>query len=406
MKKYDLLTPEGTRDLLFDECAARRIVEEKLRKIFENYGYSEVVTPGVEFYDVFNLKARYFSQESMYKLSDSKGRLLVIRPDSTMPIARLAATRLREEPLPLKLFYNQTIFRINPKNSGRDDEITQSGIEIIGGEQERADFEVLTLAVEALKACAVDEFRFEIGDSALFKALIAKLGSDDEEYEEIRSAIETKNYPEVGKLLEKYDGNIYAKALYMLPKMFGGAEVFEKAASTVVVDAETEKILGDLRRTYDYLCSLGVKEQVTVDLGLVNKANYYTGVLFRGYIAGCGMSVLSGGRYDTLLGDFGAPIPATGFAVNVNATANALLKKSDKTLMKKPDVMVYADKKQLAAAAAHCRKLISEGNIIHKSLFDTVEETVECAKQKGICRVDCIDGTGALSTIKIDLQGE
>ena len=400
MKKYDLLTPEGTRDLLFDECAARRTVEEQLRKVFESYGYSEVVTPGVEFYDVFNLKTRYFSQESMYKLSDAKGRLLVVRPDSTMPIARLAATRLREEPLPLKLFYNQTIFRINPKNSGRDDEITQSGIEIIGGSQERADFEALALAVEALKACAVDEFRLEIGDSALFKALIAGIEADDEEYEEIRSAIETKNYPELGILLEKHGENSYAKALYMLPKMFGGAEVFEKAAEVVAVNDETKAILSDLQRTYDYLCSLGVKEQVTVDLGLVNKANYYTGILFRGYIAGYGMSVLSGGRYDTLLGDFGANLPATGFAVNVNATANALLKKSEKTLMKKTDVMVFADKDKPAEAVAYCKELIKAGKTVHYSLFDTADETVECAKRKGIRRVDCVCSDG-IKTIEI-----
>ncbi len=150
MKKYDLLTPEGTRDLLFDECAARRTVEDKLQQLFKSYGYSEVITPGLEFYDVFMLKSRYFAQESMYKLSDGKGRLMVIRPDSTMPIARLSATRLKDEVFPLKLFYNQNIFRINPKDSGRDDEITQSGVEIIGGDSKKADMEILNLATEDL----------------------------------------------------------------------------------------------------------------------------------------------------------------------------------------------------------------------------------------------------------------
>ena len=95
MKRYDLLTPEGTRDLLFEECAAKRAITEKLTELFKSYGYSEVMTPGLEFFDVFNGKVRYFPQETMYKLVDGKNRLMVLRPDNTMPIARLAATRLR-----------------------------------------------------------------------------------------------------------------------------------------------------------------------------------------------------------------------------------------------------------------------------------------------------------------------
>lgn len=128
MKRYDLLTPEGTRDQLFDECLAKRTIQEKLRKIFTAYGYSEVITPGLEFYDVFNSKTRYFPPETMYKLVDGKNRLMVMRPDNTMPIARLAATRLREEKLPLKLYYNQSIFMVNPKNSGRDDDLPRAAL--------------------------------------------------------------------------------------------------------------------------------------------------------------------------------------------------------------------------------------------------------------------------------------
>ena len=123
MKRYDLITPEGTRDLLFDDCLARRQVENKLSKLFEGFGYSEVVTPGIEFYDMFIGSTRNFQQESLYKLVDSKGRLIVMRPDSTIPIARLAATRLKEAELPLRLYYNQSIYENNALLKGRRDEI-------------------------------------------------------------------------------------------------------------------------------------------------------------------------------------------------------------------------------------------------------------------------------------------
>lgn len=398
MKKYDLITPEGTRDLLFDESVARRTVEDKLQKLFKAYGYSEVITPGIEFYDVFMLKSRYFAQESMYKLSDGKGRLMVLRPDSTMPIARLAATRLKDEAYPLKLFYNQNIFRINPKDSGRDDEITQSGIEIIGGDVKRADLEVLNLATEALKTFETEDFRFEIGDSAFFKTLISKIISDEEETEHIRELVENKNLPELKSVLKKYDDCDAVKALFELPKLFGGSEVFERAEK-IFKDRSALAVLEDIRQAYNYLCTLGIKDKITVDFGLVNKANYYTGLLFRGYIQGYGMPVLSGGRYDALIGDFGSGRPATGFAVNINAVAGALLKKNGASLGKTSEVLVYADKESLERGFVHCRSLIAEGIKAENSLHASLEEAKEYAKRKGIPAIDVVDKAGKIERI-------
>ena len=128
MKNYDLITPEGTKDLLFGECIIRRNIENTLLNLFKSRGYSEMITPGLEFFDVFNLKSRYFPQETLYKMTDSKGRLLVMRPDSTMPIARVVATRLRDAVLPLKLCYNQTVYRNESALKGRSDETVQTGM--------------------------------------------------------------------------------------------------------------------------------------------------------------------------------------------------------------------------------------------------------------------------------------
>jgi ATP phosphoribosyltransferase len=157
MKKYNCITPEGTRDLLFEECTARREIESKLMDLFRANGYSEVITPFVEFYDVF--EGCHIPAENMYKSLDSKGRAIVIRPDSTLPIIRLAETRLKNEPRPLKLCYNQTIYRVNPKEAGRDDEIAQCGVELIGAD----DDSVISLAKDALKLIAGSrESLFEI----------------------------------------------------------------------------------------------------------------------------------------------------------------------------------------------------------------------------------------------------
>jgi len=292
MKKYNLITPEGTRDLLFEECTARREIESELMSLFRGNGFHEVITPFAEFYDVFVSSERYFPQEIMYKLTDSKGRLIVIRPDSTIPIIRLAETRLKNYPRPLKLCYNQTIYRANPKDAGRDDEIAQCGVEIIGCENE---FEVLELAVSALKTLG-GNLHFEIGDCRVFNELAEKEGIDNEKAEELRLLIENKNYAE---LAEKAP-----PAIAELPKLFGGAEVFGKIAQS---DA-----LCNLRKVYDKLPG------VTVDLGLTNTRGYYTGILFNGYAEGFGKPILSGGKY-RINGEDGI-----GFAVNVSAAAGIM----------------------------------------------------------------------------------
>lgn len=232
MNKNKWITPEGTRDLLFEECEARRTVEGILSRVFSGRGFTEVVTPGLEFLNVYDLKTGMMPVEMMYKLVDSKGRLVVLRPDSTIPIARLVATRLKGYQLPIRLFYNQSVFMANPRLKGRSDEVVQTGIEIIGSDSRRADLEVITTAVEALNACKTTDFRLEIGHIGLFHSLISGLKIESEEREEIRRLIESKNYPALNDYLNGLEGDAKTiEILKQLPSLFGGEEVFEKAAN-------------------------------------------------------------------------------------------------------------------------------------------------------------------------------
>lgn len=388
MKRYDLITPEGTRDLLFDECVARKNEEEKLRALFTAHGYSEVITPALEFYDVFNMKARSFSQESMYKLVDGKGRLMVLRPDSTMPIARIAATRLKDSTYPLKLFYSQNIYRSNPKMAGRDDEIMQSGIEIIGGDEKRSDIEALSLAAEVLNSCESTDVRLEIGDNTFYKYLLKALDIEDDE-EFVRSLIESKNTPELKNYLSTVEKNDSeqekaAEILLALPGLFGGAEVFEKAEKLFEGTVLPER-LTQLKATFEALCLLEAEDKITVDLGLVNKAEYYTGIIFRGYIEEYGQAVISGGRYDTLIGSFGVEDkPAIGFAANINAIAAAYLRKSESLLAKNADALVYAEDDKFIEGIQHCSALIGSGVSAEFCACSDEQSAKEYAHSKGI----------------------
>lgn len=385
MKQYDLITPEGTNDLLFEDCAIRNGIEQKIAGIFSSKGYCEIVTPGIEFFDVFNLRSRYFPQESMYKLVDGKGRLLVVRPDSTMPIARVAATRLREVPLPLRMFYRQNVYRNSPAMRGGSDEIKQMGIELIGSDSRRADLEVITTAIEVLASCDNEKFRFEIGDIGFFRELVNKLDTDDASKEEIRSLIEVKNYPALNDLLDSIGNNKITNALKQLPRLFGGVEVFEKAAN-LFADEKINKILSDLKAIYNDLSALGYDGKITVDLGIVNKMDYYTGVVMKGYLEGCGDEVLSGGRYNHLLAEFGYDVPATGFAVNIDAAAK-LIKRSNTYKAPVADAVVFAENGYEMDGLKYANKLISEGLTVENSVFGTLEETKKYAADRKIRRV-------------------
>lgn len=388
MKQYDLITPEGTNDLLFEDCAIRNGIEQRIAEIFSSKGYCEIVTPGIEFFDVFNLRSRYFPQESMYKLVDGKGRLLVVRPDSTMPIARVAATRLREVPLPLRMFYRQNVYRNSPAMRGGSDEIKQMGIELIGSDSRRADLEVITTAIEVLASCDNEKFRFEIGDIGFFRELVSKLDTDDASKEEIRSLIEVKNYPALNDLLDSIGNNKITNALKQLPRLFGGVEVFEKAAN-LFADEKINKILSDLKAIYNDLSALGYDGKITVDLGIVNKMDYYTGVVMKGYLEGCGDEVLSGGRYNHLLAEFGYDVPATGFAVNIDAAAK-LIKRSNTYKAPAADAVVFAENGYEMDGLKYAHKLISEGLTVENSVFGTLEETKKYAADRKIRKVICV----------------
>jgi ATP phosphoribosyltransferase regulatory subunit len=391
MRNYDLITPEGTKDLLFGECILRRDIENKLLGLFKSRGYCEMITPGLEFFDVFNLNSQYFPQENLYKLTDAKGRLLVMRPDSTMPIARVVATRLKDATLPLKLCYDQTVYRTEPALKGRSDEIVQTGIELIGSQLKMADLEVISTAVDSLRAMGM-EFSLEIGNIGIFKELVGKLDVSDHVKEKIRRRIETKNFPALNDLLDSLGASPVTAALKKLPALFGGEEVFEKAAE-LMPDENITRLLEELRDIYRDAAEIcGSDGTITVDLGLVNKTDYYTGLIIKGYLQGHGEEVLSGGRYDKLISEFGYDIPAVGFAVNVNGIAKVMEKNSELPRIPGADVIVYAEEGCEVEAFKAARKLREQGLIVENALFDDLESVREYAMEHKIAKVVVIDG--------------
>lgn len=398
MSKNYLITPEGTKDYLFDELRIRKKIEYKLRDTFEFRGYNQVVTPCLEFLDVFNMSEKGMPIEKMYKMIDSKGRLMALRTDTTMPIARLCATRLKNEKMPLRLYYNQNVYSINQSLKGRSDEVLQSGIELIGDSTDKADIEVLVTAIKCLQNLDIDNFRLEIGHIGIFNNLVKLLNISKEEKENIRQLIENKNYPALNDILDQVEEKEVANIIKMLPRLFGEKEIFDKAKLLMQNNSDLIKILDYLEKLYSILGELNLSKKIIVDLGIVNRAEYYTGIVFKGYIEGFGEEVLSGGRYDNLLKDFGRDLTAIGFAVNIDAIFNAVVKVKNisKTI---PQVMVFAEKGYEIKALEHLDKLAQLKIIAEYSLKDSLEETMNFAKEKGIGRIDIVNEN--INTIEI-----
>lgn len=393
MKLNNLITPEGTKDLLFDECIIRQNIEERVHKIFRSRGYSELITPSIEFYDVFNSNSGYFPQEKLFKLTDSKGKLLVLRPDNTVPIARIVATRLRDAVLPIRLYYNQCVFTMEPSFKGKRAQTVQTGIELIGSSSEMADLEVISTAIEVLSSCPDGEFSLEIGDIRFFRELVGRLDASYEQKETIRDYIEAKNYPALNDMLDSIGKNDITKALKKLPGLFGGEEVFDKA-SRLFSDEKVDRILRSLKGLYSKVSGIIGEGNLTVDLGMVNRTDYYTGVIIKGYLDGYGEEVLSGGRYDKLISEFGYDVPAAGFAVNVDAVTQVELK--HRPVKTAPvDIIIFAEKGFETKAFEKASELRNEGKKVEISLFDTIDETVKYAGIKNISEIVLINGKEA-----------
>lgn len=349
MNRFRISTPEGTRDLLFSSCRALRQTENAVRDALEERGYSEIITPAVEYYDVFAQANPELDQDQMLKIIDKSGRICVARPDNTTPIARIAATRLDDAALPVRLYYSQKVFRSVSGDHGHKGEFLQVGAELIGADGLAADKDILSAAFAALSRTGADNFRIELGHAEIYKALIEELGADAASSEAIRRLIENKSFAALGDALQPFGSRPAAKALSAMPQLFGGIEVLDEV-ETLTGNVRVLGAIAYLRRLYQALDEAGYGDRIMIDLGLVHEMDYYTGIMFRGYIGGAGAAILAGGRYNALCAKFGRDLPAGGFGIDVESVAESLQGSS------RPEVATRRDTVRIALTKGRLEK--------------------------------------------------
>ena len=307
------------RDFTVDECKRRNKIIETITERFSKWGYSEVSTPIVEYYKTFNHKTQDLKEEEMYKFFDSRGRILVLRPDMTVPVARLVNTKLKDMKLPLKLFYNAEVFRVHESFEGKRNEYLDCGIELIGASGEKTDLEVLVTALEVLKALDTKkEFKLEIGNVNILKSALKDMNLSIDNQNKVIELINKKSLTSLREYLDDIEiRKEYKEFLNKFPWIFGCYEIIKKAKG-LAFNEDMKKNIEYLENLYLNLQKLGYEKYLSVDISMVPRVNYYSGIIFKGYVKEIGSTVIRGGRYDNLLESFGKSIPAIGFSVDVN----------------------------------------------------------------------------------------
>lgn len=361
MERRRLQIPSGMQDTLPGECARKRRLEGELRRLFTLSGYQEIETPILEYYDALSDPTYGYRPEHVWKTFDSRGQVLAIRPDSTIPAVRLASGRLLDQPLPLRLCYVQAAAHYHTDTLSMLCVEDQAGIELMGEGGAEADAEIIALAIEALRQSGLRNFQLELGQAAFFNGFMQEAGLTEEQCGVMRRLTEEKNSLEMQMYLSKLAlRQGVADKLMRLPSLYGDEDVLTEAEGLTRHPLCLEAV-GNLRQVMDILRAYGMEQYISIDLGMVHQAGYYSGMIFRGLTANLGQPLLSGGRYDGLPARYGREMPATGFAVSLKLLLMALEKQGATFAAPVPDELVGFEQGCLADAIAYVRMQRGQG---------------------------------------------
>ncbi|WP_172253072.1 ATP phosphoribosyltransferase regulatory subunit [Saccharibacillus deserti] len=350
--------PVGVRDYLPRATRRLRRIERSVLDCMANWGYDPIKTPTLEYYDTVGI-ASSTPDRKLYKLLSSRGQTLVLRSDMTAPIARVASSLLREEPLPLRLSYHANVFRAIEEEAGREAEFFQTGVELVGDRSPEADAEVIALAIASLQAAGVKTFKFAMGHVGFLNGLFDEALPDRTDAQQaLKERLLHRDYVGFRETTESLGlKREQQEELEGLLRLRGGVEVCEQAAGlsghTLALESLTH-----LRSVWEALVDYGVSQHVLIDLTMIGDFSYYTGMVFEGYAAELGFPVCSGGRYDNLLRQFGRDVPATGFALKTTRILDGVDDPAGEE--ERPALIVYEANRR-AEALAEAGRIRAEG---------------------------------------------
>ncbi|NOZ07083.1 MAG: ATP phosphoribosyltransferase regulatory subunit [Chloroflexi bacterium] len=378
------LLPEGVKDLFGTPAAQLQALSDRLRRHFSAWGYDEVIPPTFEYFDTLALGTGPRLEESMYRFFDREGQALALRPDLTVPIARIAATRCFDQPLPQRYAYVATVFRYEAPHGGQQREFYQAGAELIGAASPHADTEILALAVEAIRALGIQNFRLSVGHIGFFRNLLSGLSLSKTETRALIEAVDRRNVPLLNRQLARTSiPEPDRQLLASLPGLCGGPDILDRARNLLPANHTAHAVIDYLGLVYQLLEAYGLGEVVMIDFGEVRGMDYYTGITFEAFAAGSGYAIASGGRYDDLLARFGADLPAVGFALLLERAMRVLERAGQEPVEPRPDAIMVACAHPPCLADLLRRRAFGqrvELDVAEKPLADVIAQ----ARERGI----------------------
>lgn len=322
--------PLGMRDTLPELYEAKSQVRNAIGNEMKQWGYQFMETPALEYYETVGTASAILDQQ-LFKLLDSQGHTLVLRPDMTAPIARVAASKLLKEDLPLRLAYSASVFRAQQREGGRPAEFEQIGVEMIADETVSADGEVIALMVSALKQANLENLQISVGHIGFVQELFLQILGTEERAQSLTKFLYEKNFVGYREHVKGLNlSSIDRQRLLDFLRLKGGEEVLD-FAHDLLENGKGREALLQLQQLWENVVDYGEQEKLKFDLTLVSHMSYYTGILFEVYADQVGFPIGNGGRYNLLVEKFGKTTGATGFALRVDRLLEALgeLKKGE-----------------------------------------------------------------------------
>jgi ATP phosphoribosyltransferase regulatory subunit len=371
-------------DVLLDDAARESAIGTTVRRLFDSWGYDEAIPPTYE--RIETLLAGGIRPDWMVRFADPGGNALALRPDFTTQIARIVATRLRDQPKPLRLFYVGSVVRRPKPSTGRRAEFAQAGIELVGSREADADAEVVAVAIDALTRLGIDDVQIHLGQSAFFRGLVDSASLSETDVAELHALLDRRDREALARRVADLGlSECVGERILGCLELCGGPEILDRAEAVTNCRA-AEAALRNLSDVYTAICDHGHEDRVVLDLAEARGLGYYTGLMIEGFSRSLPAPILEGGRYDNLIEQFGDPCPAVGCALDVPRIASVLA--SANSCTSRVDVLVRFEPAARRRAIDVAASLRAEGRRVELEVTDrTDEETAAYARDRGIAEL-------------------
>lgn len=365
--------PLGMRDTFPEIYEKLEVIRTIGRNLLKARGYEFIKTPTVEYFDTVG-KASAISDATLFKLVDSQGNTLVLRPDMTTPIARVTTSKLLKEKIPQRLAYFANVFRAQQQEGGRPAEFDQMGIELIGDQSVYADAEVIMTAIDLIKAFGIPSFKVTIGHAGVLSCILKDYTESAEQAEKLNGLLVGRNYVGFEEAVLAFD----------LPKTKSDALLAYIEEAIHLPSMESIERFVRKNDALEYMQNLlrileqaGYEQYIAFDFTLSSHMSYYTGMLFEIFAAGSGFPLGNGGRYDGLLEHFGSNVGATGFGLRVDRIYEVM----PKIEVENNHVLVLFAADRFAEALIQANFLREQGKLVTFQAYEGLMD-VEALKEQ------------------------